>query len=100
MTTPLIPLKSVLTGIKYTPAELTADGLFETYLLGLTNNNNEGIRFIRAIMQAYRAGSQTVTFSFTSSNIADDVSDFLRTGPTNYGYDVTVSGPSITVDWS
>ena len=100
MTTPLIPLKSVLTSTKYTPAELTADAAFETYLLGLTTGNNEGIRFIRAIMQAYRAGSQTVSFDFTSTTIADNISDYLLTGPTNYGYSLTASGTSITVGWA
>ena len=98
MTTPLIPLKSILAGTRYTPAELTEDAAFETYLLGLPTG--QGISFIRAIMQAYRAGSTSVVFGFTSSTIADNISDYLLTGPTSYGYSITVSDNSITVSWA
>ena len=99
MTTPLIPLKSVLSGTRYTPAELTEDENFEDYLLGLTTGNNEGIRFIKAIMQAYRLGLPEVTFVWSSSTICDDVNDFLLIGPINYGYLITTSGTSMTVRW-
>ena len=95
MTTPLIPIKNVLTATKYTPAELLADTTVETFLMAHT-------AFIRAMMTAYRAGNTSFSYTFPTS--ADALYAATTIGSdTAYAY--TVTGPdaqasTITVSWA
>jgi hypothetical protein len=90
MTTPLIPLKSVLSSTKYTPADLIADRATELWLLRLAQR--DGLELISNIMSYYREGATSYTHVFATR----DDALIANTTFTAYGYDVT--GPSSSPD--
>lgn len=106
MTTPLLPTKTQLTEATYTPKELYDDGVFESWLIN-PRGNYEALRFVVALMTAYRAGKVTsVTYQFT---IRDDAVYLASVIGLTTKYDYTVVGPgepntpterTVTVSWA
>jgi hypothetical protein len=88
MTTPLIPLKSALSSIKYSPADLIADKATEEWLLGSTY----GLELIRNIMNYYRDGVTSYTYVFPTQQ------DAITASTTFNAYGYTVTGPSLGGD--
>jgi hypothetical protein len=88
MPTPLIPSKTALSSIKYTPADLIADRATEQWLLDSTY----GLELIRNIMNYYRDGATSYTYVFPTQQDAITASTTFTT----YGY--TCTGPSLGGD--
>ena len=96
MTTPLIPLKTSLSSIKYTPADLITDRATEQWLLGLP----DGLELIRGIMSYYRDGATSYTHVFADSADAIQANSYFTT----YGYTCTGPGPgaatTVIISWA
>ena len=88
MTTPLIPLKTSLSSIKYTPADLITDRATEQWLLGLPY----GLELIRGLMNFYRDGATSYTHVFADS------ADAIQASTTFTAYGYTCTGPSLGGD--
>ena len=102
MTTPLMPVKSILSSAVLTPKDLIDDKDFEDWLFADLTYKRLG--FIKAVMQGWRAGLTSITYEFSSHEDAIAMRDYIQDSATNkYKYTVTgpsePSGKSITVSW-
>ena len=96
MTTPLIPTSTQLNATKYTPAELIEDQEFEAFLFALPLG--QGLDFIRDLMQAYRQGNPSFTFSFNNNSNAAYAAEKLSKAINSNGYGYAVAGPGASPD--
>ena len=100
MTTPLIPILKVLVETTYTPYQLEIDKAFEAWLTD--TNYPKRLKFVSALMTAYRKGDVKVTYTFDELEDATRVKEAIEAG-TDYNYEVTRTSPTsktITVRWA
>lgn len=95
MTTPLIPVYSVLTETTYTPRTLIQDQAVDDWLTTNSATTRRRIQFITSLMTAYRLGQQSFTHQFDSPSDAQYIKTLLETPEQSggYGYAVTLVSP-------